>query len=80
MSVGPRWFGGVFLAEFTCSRPQRETLFAMCSCQFCFSHVPQRGAVGKSDVLIRESICEAAPSSLSDLHSVPKDGAGMCLM
>lgn len=52
---GPRWFGGVFLAEFTRSRPRRQSLFVMSSYRFCFSHVPQRGAVGKRDVLIRMS-------------------------
>lgn len=47
MGVGPSWFGGVVLAELTPNRPKGEALFVMSSCQCCFSHVPQRGAVEK---------------------------------
>lgn len=78
MGVGPRWFGGVFLAELTPTRPRKE---AACNVQLpvLFFHVPQRGTVGTKMSSLESPVCEAVPSSLSDLYAVPKDDAGMFL-
>lgn len=71
--------GGLVVCFWLSSHPAdtEERLFVMSSCHFCFSHVPQRGAVGKKDLSSESPVCEAVPSNLSDLYAAPKDDAGV---